>query len=76
MSTDPDLAYWLGYDPEEGWFIAEPNNSQLPDMAWRNRATIDPEAVTDRHLDQGPITRDQYLELWLNDWPNPQEHQS
>ncbi len=65
-------SYRLGHDANDGWFIAEPTGSDHPNHRWRNQAGLDDDEVNSRGLTVGPIDRDQYLDLWLTDWPHGQ----
>ncbi len=59
---------WLGRD-DDGWFIAERTGSDHPDFGWVNMAHIDADLVESYDLEEGRISRDTYLSLWLADSP-------
>ena len=66
MSND---SYWLRHDQEQGWLTAQRTSSDSPEFMWANELPTTDERVTAHGLEEGPITRQDYINLWLDDLP-------
>ncbi len=72
LDGDNARGYWLLSDSDNGWSIAQATSSDRPGFAWANQTTVDAESIEGLGLQPGPISKDQYQQLWLADidWLN------